>query len=84
MQTKSFPFQENSPTGIQSSPYAKVFSSTPPQWGTGMATWTRCPILKAPPQTDVPQYLYIITLTHEHGDSKQKIIAVLLALLAVE
>ena len=40
----------------------REFSSTPPQWGARVATWTRCPILHAPPQTYIPLSQYTIIL----------------------
>ena len=70
------------PTGCKEDHLQKDFASTPPQWCAGMATRTKCPILHAPQHASVHQSLYIITLTHVHGGSKQHSIAILLDMSA--
>ena len=64
-------------------PICNGISSTLTQWGAMIATQTRRPILQPTPQTISPQYIYFITLTHEHGYSNQHSLAILLALSSI-
>ena len=63
-------FRKTFPPVCKAAHLPMEFASTPPQWCAGMATHIRCPILRDPPQTTVPQSIYLITVTHECGDSK--------------
>ena len=67
---KSFLYSKTLPLGYKEAHLQRGFASTPPQWGAGMSTRTRFPILHAPPKTSVPQYLYLITISHEHSNYK--------------
>ena len=72
------------PLGCIAAYLQREFASIPPQWGAGMATWTRCPILHAPQQTasfSLPCFL--INMNHEF-DLARKTIAKVLAFQPLE
>ena len=58
---KAFLCSKTLPQGYKAYRLRREFASTPPQWSARMATWTRFPILYAPPQTAIPIYQYLIT-----------------------
>ena len=58
---RAFLCRKTLPPGYKAYHLQMEFASTALQWREMMATWTRCPILYAPPQTAVPLSKYLIT-----------------------
>ena len=59
---RAFLCSKNLPPGYKADNLQKELDSNPPHWSARMATWTRCPIKHAQPETDVPLFKYLITL----------------------